>query len=159
LRGPLGRLVPRLIWVLLWVKFAWYLILAANRAPDTVSQIFAAAAGGQPGWVRAIENNLASLTAGRGLAVSILLATACGLAGLGIFAGRLTRPALVLAGLLGLVFWVAEGFGGIATGQATDPNTGPLLILLAACFWPASRPDAPAGSAAGHSASSLAALP
>jgi hypothetical protein len=159
LRGPLGRLVPRLIWVLLWVKFAWYLILAANRAPNTVSQIFAAAAGGQPGWVRAIENNLASLTAGRGLAVSILLAAACGAAGLGIFAGRLARPALVLAGLLGLVFWVAEGFGGIATGQATDPNTGPLLILLAACFWPASRPDATAGSAAGHSASSLAALP
>ena len=42
----------------------------------------------------------------------------------------------VLAGLLGLGFRVAEGFGGLTTGQATDPNSGLLLILLAACFWP-----------------------
>ena len=157
LRGPLGRLVPRLLWLLLWAKFAWYLLLSANRAPNAVSQTFATAAGGQPGWLRAIENNLASLTAGRGLAVSILLAAACGAAGLGIFADRLTRPALVLAGLLGVAFWVAEGFGGIATGQATDPNTGPLLILLAACFWPPAH-EAAAGGAENHSPSSLAAL-
>ena len=157
LRGPLGRLVPRLLWLLLWAKFAWYLLLSANRAPNAVSQTFATAASGQPGWLRAIENNLASLTAGRGLAVSILLAAACGAAGLGIFADRLTRPALVLAGLLGVAFWVAEGFGGIATGQATDPNTGPLLILLAACFWPPAH-EAVAGGSGDHSPSSLAAL-
>ena len=42
----------------------------------------------------------------------------------------------MLAGLLGLLFWVAEGFGGLSSGQATEPNSGPLLILLAACFWP-----------------------
>lgn len=158
LGGPLGRLVPRLLWLLLWAKFAWYLLLPANRAPNAVSQIFAAAAGGQPGWVRAIETSAAGLTAGRGLAVSVLLAGACAAAGLGILDARLTRPALVLAGLLGLVFWVAEGFGGIATGQATDPNTGPLLVLLAACFWPPAYRAVP-DSAADHRPSSLAALP
>ena len=157
LRGPLGRLVPRLLWLLLWAKFAWYLLLSANRAPNAVSQTFATAAGGQPGWVRAIENGLAGLTAQHGLAVSVVLAVLCAAAGLGIFAGRLTRPALVLAGLLGVAFWVAEGFGGIATGQATDPNTGPLLILLAACFWPPAR-EAVAGGARDHSPSSLVAL-
>jgi hypothetical protein len=156
-RGPLGRLVPRLLWLLLWAKFAWYLLLSANRAPNAVSQTFATAADGQPGWVRAMENGLAGLTAQHGLAVSVLLAVLCAAAGLGIFAGRLTRPALVLAGLLGVAFWVAEGFGGIATGQATDPNTGPLLILLAACFWPPAH-EAVAGGAGNHSPSSLAAL-
>jgi hypothetical protein len=25
-------------------------------------------------------------------------------------------------------------------GQATDPNSGPLLMLLAACFWPVRGP-------------------
>ncbi len=58
----------------------------------------------------------------------------------GIFAGPLTRPALILAVLLGLLIWTAEGFGALTTGRATDPNTGPLLILLAACFWPPRKP-------------------
>ena len=48
-----------------------------------------------------------------------------------------TRTALALALIVALVIWVAgEDFGGIFTGQGTDPNTGPLLILLAAAFWP-----------------------
>ena len=114
---------------------------------------------GQPGWVRLAQNSLASLTAGDGLAVSVLLAAACLLAGLADFTGRLTRPALVLAGALGLAFWVAEGFGGIATGQATDPNSGPLLILLAACFWPPARSSATEQRQPAHSPSSLMALP
>jgi hypothetical protein len=81
---------------------------------------------------------LANLTAGHGLAISVVIWAACCAAGLGIATPRLAKPALALAGLLGAVFWVAEGFGGIATGQGTDPNSGLLLILLTACFWPSS---------------------
>jgi hypothetical protein len=136
LRGPLGPTIPRLTWLVLWGGFGWYLLLPANRAPDAVSRIFAGTAAAQPGWVKPVETGLADLTAGRGLAVSILLYVLCGLTALGIFSARATRPALMLAGLLGLVFWAAEGFGGLSSGQATDPNSGPLLILLAACFWP-----------------------
>jgi hypothetical protein len=54
------------------------------------------------------------------------------------------------------VIWVlAQGFGGILTGHGTDPNTGPLLIVLAAAFWPlagASRKPAEASPRAGQSA-------
>jgi hypothetical protein len=70
-----------------------------------------------------------------------------------------TRRALQLAGALGLAFWVAKGFGGIATGQATDPNSGPLLILLAVCFWPPARSSATEQRQPAHSPSSRAALP
>jgi hypothetical protein len=31
---------------------------------------------------------------------------------------------------------VAEDFGGIFTGDGTDPNSGLLLVLLAAVYWP-----------------------
>jgi hypothetical protein len=141
LSGPLGRLASRLAWLLLWASFGWYLLQPGNRAPDAVSQVFAGAASGEPGWISSLENGLASVTAGHGLVVSLLLYGLCVLAGLAVFAGRLTRPGLILAGLLGLLFWIAEGFGVIATGQATDPNTGPLLILLSACFWPSHSPD------------------
>jgi len=135
-QGPLGPVVPRLLWLTLWAEFAWYLLLPANRAPDAVSHAFTSMTIGPPGWVQIIQGGLAGLTAGRGLAVSALLAALCALTASAIFADRLARPAIILACLLGLLFWAAEGFGGIATGQATDPNTGPLLILLAACFWP-----------------------
>jgi hypothetical protein len=137
LRGPLGPVIPRLAWLVLWASFGWYLLLPGNRSPDAVSQIFSGAGASEPGWMKPIASGLAGLTAGQGPAVSILLYALCGLTALGIFSARTTRPALVLAGLLGLLFWVAEGFGGLWTGQATDPNSGPLLILLAACFWPA----------------------
>jgi hypothetical protein len=46
------------------------------------------------------------------------------------------KPAVAMAMVLALYFWLAEGLGGIFTGEGTDPNTGLLLILLAACYWP-----------------------
>jgi hypothetical protein len=133
LHGTLGPLVPKLAWLVLWGGSAWYLLLPGNRAPDAVSRIFAAAPAG---WAGFADSSLASVTAGRGLAVSVLAAVLCALTGLMIFSRRLARPAVLLACLLGWTFWLAEGFGGLATGQATDPNTGPVLILLALCFWP-----------------------
>jgi hypothetical protein len=122
-------------WMVLWAGLGCYQLLPANRAPGAVSSIFAGAAGVVPSWLRPLETGLAGLTAGHGLPVSFLIWAACCAAGLGIASERLARPALVLAGVLGSLFWAAEGFGGLSTGQATDPNSGPLLILFAACFW------------------------
>jgi hypothetical protein len=59
-----------------------------------------------------------------------------------IFFPPTARPALVLAAVAGLAIWViGENFGGILTGQGTDPNSGPPLVLLAAAYWPL-RPKA-----------------
>jgi hypothetical protein len=42
----------------------------------------------------------------------------------------------VLGGLAALGIWaVGESFGQIYSGQATDPNSGPLLVLLAASVY------------------------
>ena len=76
------------------------------------------------------------------------------LAGAGIVWGGTARPALVLAVALALCIWVAgEDFGGILTGHATDPNSGPLLILLAAAFWPPRRATVPDQMTAGAAVS------
>ena len=41
--------------------------------------------------------------------------------------------ALVLVGLV----WVGvENVGGVLAGGATDPNSGPLLVLLLLAYWP-----------------------
>jgi hypothetical protein len=135
--GPLGARAANLLWLALWGSFSYYLLLPANRSPDALSGPFSVT-DGQPGWITSIMNGLSSLTAQRGTEISVVLAVLCALVALGVFAPPLIRPALVLAAALGLLFWMAEGLGGILTGQGTDPNTGPLLILLAACFWPRS---------------------
>jgi hypothetical protein len=39
---------------------------------------------------------------------------------------------LALGVMINLAYWVlGQGFGGILTGSGTDPNAGPLFILLA----------------------------
>ena len=66
----------------------------------------------------------------------------------------MARAALVLAIVLAVVIWLAEGLGGIFTGGGTDPNSGPLLALLAVVFWPAAPSPAvpsPAVYGAGRS--------
>ncbi|MDR0342709.1 MAG: hypothetical protein LBI49_06230 [Nocardiopsaceae bacterium] len=74
------------------------------------------------------------------MAVSAGLAAAFVLIATGILVPAATRPALVLAEVFGLACWVAgQDFGGILTGTATDPGTGPVLILLAAAYWPPRR--------------------
>jgi hypothetical protein len=44
---------------------------------------------------------------------------------------------VLIAGLAAAFIWVAgEHFGSLFSGSTTDPNTGPLLLLIAAAFWP-----------------------
>ena len=44
----------------------------------------------------------------------------------------------MLAVVVAAAIWVfGEAFGGILTGGGTDPNSGPLLALLALAYWPA----------------------
>jgi hypothetical protein len=139
--GPLGATVPKLAWLALWGSFTYYLLLPANRSSEAIGQIFAVT-DGQPGWITSIMNALSHLAGHRGTEISVVVAAGCALVALGVFAAASIRPALVVAAALGLLFWIAEGAGGIFTGQGTDPNTGLILVLLAACFWPYAWPAA-----------------
>jgi hypothetical protein len=140
--GLLGTRGANLLWSVLWGSFCYYLLLPDNRAPGAIAGIFSVT-DGQPGWLVAIMNGLSSLAGQRGTEITVVLAILCALVAVGVWAKLAIRPALVVAMALGLLFWVAEGLGGILTGQGTDPNSGLLLILLAACFWPRTAPQSP----------------
>ena len=44
---------------------------------------------------------------------------------------------MVLAIVVFALIWVAvQDVGGILAGRATDPNSGPLIILLTLIYWP-----------------------
>jgi hypothetical protein len=154
--GLLGGLPARLAWLALWGSSAYFLLLAPNRAPGTLRATITAGIAGEPGWIASMDRNAAAAIGTNGTAATAVLAALFAVIAVGVLVPAATRPVLVLAMVTAAVIWVlAQGFGGILTGQGTDPNTGPLLILLAAAFWPlagASRKLAEASPQAGRSA-------
>jgi hypothetical protein len=141
--SPLRGIAPRLLWLGLWGGFAIEALQGGNRAPSALHDAIAGMADGEPVWLSAINRQVAGALAHHGTEVSVALAIGCGLIAVSVCAGtRMARTGLVLAMVLAAVIWVvAQDLGEIATGAATDPNTGPLLILLAATYWPFSRAE------------------
>ncbi|HEX3961659.1 MAG TPA: hypothetical protein VHZ03_34375 [Trebonia sp.] len=138
---PAGRMPARwanLLWTALWGSFCYYLLLPDNRAPGTIAGFFQTT-DGQPGWIVAIMNGMATVVGQSDAIITVVLAVACALVAVGVWIRPAIMAALILAVVIALAIWLAEGFGGIFTGEGTDPNTGPPLILLAACYWPSRR--------------------
>jgi len=155
--GPLGAVAPRVVWALLWAGLGYLALQPANRAAGSVSAMLTDMKDGEPGWVAAMDNALARALAGHGTAVAVVLAILCTAAVLAIaLPPRLMRIGVIAAALAGTLIWVAQDFGEVFTGQGTDPNSGLLLIVLAAAFWPlaARRPAQPSGTRpiSGHAA-------
>ncbi len=133
-----GALVARLLWLVLWGSLAYFALTPANRAPQALHDIIAGMTGGEPGWVTGLENHAASVLAYQGLAASIVLAVALIVIAVGVvLPPPLARSALILALVVAAFIWVfGEAFGQILVGGATDPNSAPLLALLALVYWP-----------------------
>ncbi len=114
-------------------------IQPANRAPQAMTSTIAAMTAGEPGWLSAIGHGTAALLAGQGLLASALLATALAVVAIGVYLpSAAARCTAALAVVLAVATWVVgQALGGILTGMGTDPGTGPLLVLLAAAYWPA----------------------
>jgi len=143
-----GAHVARALWLVLWLSLAYFALTPANRAPQAVSGMIAGMDNGEPGWLSAIERGGASLVANQGLAAPVVLAVALAVIAVGVYLPRpFARATLVLAIVVALVIWVvAEAFGGILAGGGTDPNSGPLLVLLALAYWPFRAASASTGA-------------
>jgi hypothetical protein len=143
-----GARTARALWLVLWLSLAYFALSPANRAPQALSGAISDMGTGEPGWLAALGRGAASLVAGQGLAASIVLAVVFAGIAVGVY---LPRPAavacLVLALATAAVIWVfGQALGGILTGGGTDPNSGPLLALLALAYWPlAASAGGPAG--------------
>jgi len=133
-----GVHVARALWLVLWLSLAYFALTPANRAPQALSGMIAGMESGEPGWLATLDKGAASLVAGQGLSASVVLAVALATIAVGVY---LPQPAakatLVLAIVVAAALWVfGEAFGAILTGGGTDPNSGPLLALLALTYWP-----------------------
>jgi hypothetical protein len=138
---PVGTRAAQGVWVAVWTSLAGFALFeSSTRHP---SSLLSGLAAGEPGWLGTIDRHAADLVAGRGwLFAAILGAVLVGIA-LGVFLPAApARGVIALAIVVAVAIWVVgENFGQIFTGAATDPNSGPLLVLLAVAYWPTRRKD------------------
>jgi hypothetical protein len=155
--GLLGRRFPDLVWVAVWVGTAALEAESINRMPLYASGAISNAGNGGPGWLTAANHAVGGLIGIHGSLFALCAALSQAAIGLGVLA-KGTRSASLAAGVLVALFYgvVGQGLGGIfsnglfglfASG-ATDPGTGPPMVLLALCLWPRTRyhfarPDSP----------------
>jgi hypothetical protein len=135
---PVGPQLARMLWLVLWGALAYFAVQPGYRSPQGLHDMISGTADGQPRWLAGIGHDAAGLLAGRGGTVSLIITIVLGVIALGVFApAPAVRVVLVVAVVVAAVIWVVgEAFGGVFTGQGTDPNSGPLLALLAAAYWP-----------------------
>ncbi|MCD9880753.1 hypothetical protein [Streptomyces guryensis] len=145
--GVPGGAVTRWAWLVVWVGTAALELESAAHVP--AAQL-ANTGEGEPAVVAAVNHAAGGLVSGWAAAFVVVLGLLQVAVGVGVLAPRMRRPALaagiglaVATGLLG------QDLGGLLTGHATDPGTGPPLVLFALTLWPratirTSRTAAPA---------------
>ena len=135
-----GARVARLMWVGLWGLLAVLTVVGSGRQPQALHDLVSKAAAGQPGWLEHIDRASSTFLLHQGTAAAILLAIACVLAGASVYLSpAFMRFMIVVVAVAFAVIWIAvQNLGGILAGGATDPNSGPLVILFALLYWPVS---------------------
>jgi hypothetical protein len=141
------------VWTALWAAGALLQLLPAQRGADSVGAAITSGAAMSPSWLAPADLTLGRAASGAAASASAIVTALFLVIAVAPYLVRPARTAgLALGALTASAIWVVgEGLGGFSTGQATDPNTGPLLILLAFATviatsepraWDAERPAA-----------------
>ena len=141
-QGIGGAVTPSLVWCGYWSLAAILFLLPDNRTPTSVSSAITGMSSGEPSAYSHFLNSFGNHFGSGGVGTTWLLAIGSLVIGFGPLVFRRPTPFLAAGGLLATFFWVSgQGLGGIFTGSGTDPNTGPLIVLLALAMVPALLPD------------------
>jgi hypothetical protein len=123
-------------WATLWIGGAALQSLPGQNQTSEITAQLRDNTEDAPGWLSALTQGAAHVLDRTGtplLIVLIVLMVLSGLAALRPGALRLT--AVTIGTVLAIAFWLlGQNLGGLDTGQATDPNTGPLLLLMVVCL-------------------------
>jgi len=133
-----GTTAAKVVWLVFWGSMIFFTVQSANLTAQGLHDMISGMASGEPGWLASAESHAASLVAHNGVGVSIILAIAFAVIAARVFLPiRAAEAVIVLALIVSAFIWVfGEALGGVFTGGGTDPNSGPLLALLALLYWP-----------------------
>ena len=142
--GPLGERGGLAVWSAVWgcSVLLWLEILF--RPVYSISGSLIEASWDSMPWLSNLQRSLSTALEGDGKAIAAILLAVSLVIAAGVWT-RWRRETLILGILVSLVYWMlGQSLGGLTTGSATDPNVGPLFVLLALAVWP----TAAAGEAA-----------
>ena len=134
-----GRFTRQLLlsgWTVFWALSGLFWALPDNRSSSSIHDQLTNMAAGEPGWYAHILRSLGHAFTGAGTAVAVMMVAASILLAVGPWLARRPAPFLVGGSVLAVAFWATgQAFGALMTGSATDPNIGPLVVLMAYGLW------------------------
>jgi hypothetical protein len=152
-RGRLGATPARWLmwaWAALWVGAAVYQLLPGqNTGSDTAGVVAGGAAGG-PHWLVQLDTSIGTWMTHNSVLTVVGLAVLYVLIGVGALLRTTRTWALAVGLVLAIAIWITgQDVGQLYSGQATDPNSAPLIMLMAVAVWAAvGRVTRPTGTAA-----------
>jgi hypothetical protein len=120
------------VWTLLWVGYGVLNLLPGNDSPRQLAAPIVANVSSSPPPLAAVDRIAAAALHALGSpALPLLVGLMTGVGLLGLVPGRGRRVAVGAGCALAFAAWVVgQSFGQLTSGQATDPNAAPLVILL-----------------------------
>jgi hypothetical protein len=142
--GPAPWLVPA--WGVLWIGATMFQLLPGQNTGPATASLLSSSASAAPHWLAGIDTSLASWASRNGALAVTMLAAVEFLVGVGALYRR-TRTWAVAVGLgLSIAIWViGQDLGQLYSGQATDPNSAPLIALMAVALLASFRKVVPGG--------------
>ncbi len=133
-----GPSTPLAIWSGFWALSAVLFLLPDNRTQSSIGSAITGMAPGTPGWYSHFLDSTGHHFGSVGTPTAWVLAAVSLVIGFGPLVARRPGAFLAAGGVLTFLLWITgQGFlGGVFTGSGTDPNTGPLIILLALAMMP-----------------------
>jgi hypothetical protein len=120
-------------WAVFWVAGALLRLLPGQGTSASIAAEISAGIDGAPPWLGHVQQSVAGAVADQGPGLVVAWVLVCLAVGLGGLARGWPRVAAATAGAVcAVLFWVlGQSLGEPWSGLATDPNTGPLIVLMA----------------------------
>ncbi len=117
-------------WAALWAGGAILQGLPVNNSGAAAGSAISGGASAAPGWLGNLDTSVGAWFTHHGGLLYALIAVEA-LIGLAALVPRTVRFSAAAGVVLAAAIWlVPENFGQIPTGQATDPNSAPLIALM-----------------------------
>jgi hypothetical protein len=119
-------------WLILWLGGALLQLLPGQSGSDALRDQLGSA-DETPDWLTGLHEGADGVLSQGGAVPFIGLVALMVLIGVGgLFRGPWRTVAAIAGSVVAAIFWVlGQNVGELYSGQATDPNTGPLIVLMA----------------------------